>query len=204
MEYKALIVCLGNPGPEYEHNRHNFGFLVADRLLELGAQRKSMHLVRLKETPELLLWSIHLAGSPHLLLKPLTYMNLSGKAVAKVAGSYLLPPESVVVLHDELDLDLGRIKFRHGGSTNGHRGLESITECLGSSAYWRMRLGIGRPPEAWQVRDWVLSDFLSEENALVSEMVTAAIKGLDLLARRGPQFATQFLHTLTLPNAGVE
>lgn len=196
MEYKALLACLGNPGPEYATTRHNFGFLVADQLLEMGAQRKSMRLEKLHETPELQLWSIHLAGTPHLLLKPMTYMNLSGKAVGKVAGQYALPPEQVIVLHDELDLPLGRIKFQQSGSTNGHRGLESIVEHLGTPAFWRMRLGIGRPSASWEVRDFVLENFPADDLKLVSEMLSAAIKGLDLFARKGTRFAIQYLHSL--------
>ncbi|WP_022660574.1 aminoacyl-tRNA hydrolase [Paucidesulfovibrio longus] len=199
MEYKALIACLGNPGPEYAATRHNFGFFVADKLLELGAQRKSMRLEKLAETPDLHLWSLHLAGAPHLLLKPMTYMNLSGKAVSKVAGQHALPPERVVVLHDELDLPLGRIKFRQGGSTNGHRGLESIVEHLGAANFWRMRLGVGRPAASWEVRDWVLENFPESDMKLVAAMTEAAVKGLDLYARKGARFAVQHLHSLPLP-----
>ncbi|MGE4293521.1 MAG: aminoacyl-tRNA hydrolase [Desulfovibrio sp.] len=200
MEYKALIACLGNPGPQYAATRHNFGFLVADRLLTLGAQRKSMRLEKLAENPDQQLWSLHLAGAPLLLLKPMTYMNLSGRAVAKVAGQHALPPERVVVLHDELDLPLGRIKLRQGGSTNGHRGLESIVEHLGTATFWRMRLGIGRPSASWEVRDWVLENFPEKDMTLVDTMIDAAIKGLDLYARKGARFAVQHLHSLPLPD----
>lgn len=196
MEYKALIACLGNPGPQYESTRHNFGFLVADHLLNQGAERKSMRLEQLEQTPDLQLWSVHLAGAPHLLLKPMTYMNLSGRAVSRVTGRHGLGPDKVVVLHDELDLPLGRIKFRQGGGTNGHRGLESIVQELGSAGYWRMRLGIGRPAESWQVRDWVLEDFPDQDRETVHAVIRAAAKGLDLFARKGARFAVQYLHSL--------
>lgn len=205
MDYKALIACLGNPGPEYAANRHNFGFMVADHLLQLGNERKSMRLQQLENTPEMQLWSLHLAGAPHLLLKPLAYMNRSGRAVSKVAGRHALTPDQIIVLHDELDLPLGRIKLRQGGSTNGHRGLESIVEHLGGAGYWRVRLGIGRPAESWQVRDWVLEDFSTADMEVVDTVVGHVAKGLDLFSRKGSRFAVQYLHSLATaaPNPAV-
>lgn len=194
MDIKSLIAGLGNPGEKYAHTRHNFGFECVDHILRVARERKSMKLEQLKDTPDYQLWRVHIAGGVHLLQKPLTYMNLSGDAVARVSGQYALKPEQVFVMHDELDLELGRVKCKKGGGNNGHNGLESIEQRLGTPAFHRIRLGIGRPQEKWEVTDWVLGRFSEEDIALVDDVAKAVFKWLDLYHRRGPQVATQYLH----------
>lgn len=195
MEYKGLIAGLGNPGPQYAATRHNVGFMVLDGLAELAKSRKSMRYEAMDISGDYELFKVSIAGKNLLAAKPMTYMNLSGKAVAAICGKFSIAPADVVVLHDELDLPLGRIKFKKGGGNNGHRGLESIQEKLGTPGFLRMRLGIGRPEFSSQVRDWVLEEFNKEEFDAVNQVVPAAIKGLDLFYRRGQGTATQFLHT---------
>lgn len=195
MEYKGLITGLGNPGSQYASTRHNMGFIAIDALAELGSSRKSMHFEQIQDSGNFELFKINIAGSNLLAAKPLTFMNLSGKAVAAICGKYSIPAADVVVIHDELDLPLGRIKFKKGGGNNGHRGLASIQECLGTPNFQRMRLGIGRPEFSSQVKDWVLEKFNCEELNAVNQVAQAVLKGLDLFYRRGQGFATQYLHT---------
>lgn len=195
MDFKHLIVGLGNPGDKYLNTRHNFGFMLVDHIVSLGQDRKSMRLARLDESGDYELWRAVFGGSTSLFCKPLTYMNLSGKAVARICGRHGLAPEQVVVAHDELDLPVGRMKFKRGGGDNGHRGLESITECLNSGSYHRLRLGIGRPEEKYRpISDWVLEQFTSEDEEVLPEIIKAASKGLDLHLRRGMGTAQQFIN----------
>jgi len=195
MDYKWLIAGLGNPGEQYATTRHNMGFFLIDAFLDLAAGRKSMRLATLKECEEYQLHSVNFGGAPCLLLRPLTYMNLSGKAVARVCGHHLMKPQQVLVAHDELDLELGRMKLKQGGSANGHNGVLSVEECLGTAAFFRLRLGIGRPAEPRRMRDFVLEDFGAEELVLARDTAGRAIQGLDILVRRGVGFAQTALHT---------
>lgn len=206
MNAGGLIVGLGNPGPRYAHTRHNIGFLAVDHVLSLAAGRKTMRLEQAKRCPDYDLWSfcpVGAQGGTFLLAKPQTYMNLSGRAVAAICGSHGLSPDQVMVIHDELDLALGRMKLKQGGGGNGHNGIASIEECLGSPAFFRLRLGVGRPPSPQatpegqpvvSVTDYVLSDFTPEEMGLIGQLLPAAWKGLDLFYRRGQGLAVQFLH----------
>ncbi len=206
MNAGGLIVGLGNPGPRYEHTRHNIGFLAVDAVLALAATRKSMRLDMVKRTPDFDLWSFCPVGAQKgtfLLAKPQTFMNLSGRAVSSICASHGLSPEQVLVLHDELDLPLGRMKLKQGGGANGHNGISSIEEELVSPAFFRLRLGIGRPtapvgaPEGTfpgSVTDYVLGDFAPEEMELVRQVLPAAWKGLDLFYRRGQAMAVQFVN----------
>lgn len=195
MESNTLIVGLGNPGPDYAETRHNFGFMVIDALLALGEKRKSMRLERLDESGDYDLWKAAYGGGPRFFCKPMTYMNLSGKAVARICGRNGISPDNVVVLHDELDLPLGRMKLKKGGGNNGHNGLEDIQQRLGTPDFWRLRLGIGRPPASKpDITGWVLGEFPASETESVTKTISGAVKGLDLLLRRGQSAAQQFIH----------
>ncbi|CCO25403.1 aminoacyl-tRNA hydrolase [Maridesulfovibrio hydrothermalis] len=197
MEYKALIAGLGNPGSEYAKTRHNIGFMVVDALEEMASSRKSMRYKKLPGSGDYELFSINLAGNNVLVTKPMTYMNLSGKAVASICGKYSISVNNVFVIHDELDIVSGKMKFKKGGGNNGHRGLESIQEKIGSPDFFRIRIGIGRPEFSSQVKDYVLEEFNCTELETARQMALAAIKGLDLYYRRGQGTATQFMHTFT-------
>lgn len=195
MEYKALIAGLGNPGSEYATTRHNVGFMVADALAELAVSRKSMKYKNLGSSGSYELFSVNIAGSNVLVAKPLTYMNLSGNAVASICGKFSISVKDVIVIHDELDLPQGKMKFKRGGGNNGHRGLQSIQDMLNSPDFLRVRIGIGRPEFSSQVKDYVLEKFNQKELELIHQMAGAVIKGMDLFFRRGQGPATQFLHT---------
>ena len=152
-----LIVGLGNPGPEYAGNRHNVGFRVADLLAErAGAGFK-------RDRSRAQVATGRLAGLPIVLAKPMTFMNASGRPVAALRGFYKVQPDRLLVIHDELDIPFGSVRLKFGGGDNGHNGLRSVTAALGSRDYYRIRIGIGRPPGRMDPADFVLRDFSAAE-----------------------------------------
>jgi PTH1 family peptidyl-tRNA hydrolase len=205
MDYKGVIVGLGNPGPKYEKTRHNIGFMLVDHLLLQAEQRKSMRLEKIDESGDYELWSAKFAGAFRLLAKPMTYMNLSGKAVSKICGRHGLTPGDVIVVHDELDLPVGRMKFKIGGGNNGHNGLESIQERLGTPDFWRLRLGVSRPADQYKViSDWVLEPFAGRDASFLPDIIAHAAKGLDIFYRRGRGFAQQHVNSFSLREEEME
>ena len=184
MAVSALIVGLGNPGPRYAATRHNFGFMALDALLdrarELGGAPKAA-LTGRKDLEAVAVSLPVLPGGAYaqfLCLKPLTFMNLSGRAVRAALDFYKLAPEDVLVLHDELDLPLGRMRLKRGGGNAGHNGLKSITQDLGSPDFARLRLGIGRPEPGRDVAGYVLEPFGGDESLLVRRVLPAAALGV--------------------------
>lgn len=199
MVFKSVIVGLGNPGPKYEKTRHNIGFMLIDHLLAMARSRKNMLLEKLDESGDYELWKVKFAGAFRLLCKPQTYMNLSGKAVSKVCGRHGVAPEKVMVVHDELDLPVGRMKLKQGGGNNGHNGLESIQESLNTSHFFRLRLGVGRPDDKFTpISDWVLEPFAPGNAQHLPTVIAHACKGLDIFYRRGQGFATQHINGFSL------
>jgi PTH1 family peptidyl-tRNA hydrolase len=188
-----LIVGLGNPEPRYARNRHNIGFDVAAQL----AQRLGADPWRAKFHGEL-------ARSPHaelLLVRPMTFMNDSGRSVQAVCSFFRIEARDVVVVHDELDLPFGTLRLKTGGGHAGHNGLRSIMQHLGTGDFARLRFGIGRPPPGFQgdVADFVLSDFSSDQRAALPDLLTRAVNALLIVARRGVPAATQTLNTRPKP-----
>jgi peptidyl-tRNA hydrolase, PTH1 family len=154
-----LLVGLGNPGPQYELTRHNAGFLVIDAV----AEKFGIQLGKTKF--EASGGAGKIGDEPVVLLKPLTYMNLSGQSVRAASNYYRTSPIDIVVIHDDIDLEVGKVKTRMGGGHGGHNGIRSIMECLSSPDFQRIKLGIGRPPmdSKISVHDWVLGRFSDEE-----------------------------------------
>ncbi|OAG27825.1 aminoacyl-tRNA hydrolase [Thermodesulfatator autotrophicus] len=169
--YSWLWVGLGNPGPQYRFTRHNFGFLVLEEFARLKGLKFSKGPYQ----------SLVSAYKDAFLLMPQTFMNLSGEAVAPLSRKLRIPPERILVIHDDLDLPLGRIKFAPKGGAGGHRGVKSIIEALGTKDFPRLKLGIGRPPQGIAVRDYVLSPFSEEEKPLVRKVLETACEALDYL-----------------------
>jgi len=199
MDFKSVIVGLGNPGEEYERTRHNIGFMFVDVLLAMAGERRNMQLEALEESGDYRLWRVKFAGAYRLLAKPMTYMNLSGRAVSKICGRHGLTPDQVLVAHDELDLAFGRMKIKKGGSDNGHNGLKSIGECLNTPDFHRLRLGIGRPADRFaDISRWVLNPFPAEDAGHLPAILAHALKGVDILYRRGAGFATQHINGFSL------
>jgi len=171
-EKLKLIVGLGNPGRPYAANRHNVGF----RCLDYLARVHGLSFVRDQAKADLA--SGRIATLRVLLAKPRTYMNLSGQAVRRLARFYKIAPQDILVIYDDLDLPLGVIRLRPEGGSGGHKGMKSIIESLGTEAFPRLRIGIGRPPDE-DVVDYVLSDFTPDEEIAVEnayERVVAAVE----------------------------
>lgn len=175
-----LIVGLGNPGKAYASHRHNVGFMVVDEL----ARALRADSPRDKFSGELSKGA-H-AGEDALLLKPQTYMNLSGQSVQPAAAFHKIPVANILVVHDELDLPFGEVRLKVGGGHAGHNGLRSMIQCLGSADFARVRVGIGRPAAGFkgEVADWVLSPFDGSEKAALDDVLRRASDSvLDVLAR---------------------
>jgi PTH1 family peptidyl-tRNA hydrolase len=152
-----LIVGLGNPGREHAHQRHNVGFMALDRM----AERWRADNWKNKFSGEICAATIQ--KHQVFLLKPQTYMNLSGDSVAQAARFYKIPVDKIIVLHDELDIPFASVRVKQGGGNGGHNGLRSIDACMGSTNYWRVRIGIGHPGEKYLVTSHVLGNFYTEE-----------------------------------------
>jgi PTH1 family peptidyl-tRNA hydrolase len=170
-----LVVFLGNPGAEYAGNRHNAGWLLAEkaaRLFSITWRRKFKGLYAEIETP-----SGGVSKKVHLL-KPETFMNLSGDAASAAAFFFKIPVEHVLVVHDELDLDLGEAGLKFSGGLNGHNGLRSIKAAFNSADFWRLRIGIGRPQDG-DVYKWVLSGFTPDEASVLDTVLAAGAGALE-------------------------
>jgi peptidyl-tRNA hydrolase, PTH1 family len=188
MAWQGLVVGLGNPGRRYARTRHNIGFAVVDRILERQGQGETQPLA---EEKDYLLWKWRLPGGEWLLAKPMTYMNLSGRAVLKLMSKHFLHPQDILVVHDELDLLLGRMKLKRGGGLAGHNGLKSIASSTGSQEFDRLRIGISRPTSEGVVTDYVLSPFSEEERPLAEQVVAEASQVVELYCTDGFDAAMQ-------------
>jgi PTH1 family peptidyl-tRNA hydrolase len=185
-----FIVGLGNPGGKYIYTRHNFGFRVVDRLskefgVEFRGQQKS------------LLAEFQYKGEKILLCKPLTYMNLSGSAVSEVLRRREFLLSNLIVIHDDLDLPLGRIRIKKGGSSGGHRGVQSIIDSLGSQEFIRVRLGIDRPVDI-SPTEYVLQEFSPEEEPLVESVIKEASQAILTIISDGLEKAMSLYNSRTL------
>ena len=175
-----MVVFLGNPGPKYDGTRHNAGFRVGD----VVAKRCGVKIQRLKN--KALTAECEFGGVRVLLVKPQTYMNLSGEAVQPLAAFYKIPPERVLVVSDETALPPGRIRLRAGGSAGGHNGLKSIIQSLGTDAFPRLRLGVGAPPHPdYEMVDWVLGTFHGEDAKLMDQAAEKAADAIECCVTQG-------------------
>lgn len=174
-----MIVGLGNPGPAYRHTRHNFGFLAIDEL----ANACGIQVKRLKF--KAMIGEGRYAESKLILVKPMTFMNESGKAVSPLLRFYKLPISNLLVIHDDLDLPLGTLRLRPSGGTSGQRGMASIITQLGTQDFPRMRLGISRPPGQMDPVDYVLKDFLPSETELQKIVLRTAVEASQMFITQG-------------------
>ena len=189
-----LVVGLGNPGPEYERTRHNAGFWLVD---ELAWQHKAPLRGEGKYFGEVS--RATLAAGDLWLLKPMTYMNLSGQAVGALARFYKIAPEEILVVHDELDLPPGEAKLKKGGGHAGHNGLRDIHAQLGSSDYWRLRIGIGHPGNKNEVANWVLKKPSPDDRIAIAQALDRSLKALPQLIAGEMDKATALIHTSKPP-----
>jgi len=189
-----LFVGLGNPGPEYEGTRHNAGFwwidALADTLRLRLAYDKAWQGQVVRST---------MHGQVVWLLKPQTFMNLSGISVAALARFFKITPQEILVAHDELDIMPGQVKLKRGGSHAGHNGLRDIHDQLGTDDYWRLRLGIGHPGVKSEVVNWVLKKPRLEDRQAIDDCITRSLKAVPFLQTDDVAKATMLLHTRTKP-----
>ena len=186
-----LVVGLGNPGKEYSGNRHNVGFMVADLL----ASRVGAKFGRSKRAhADVAEGRMGFGGPKLVLLKPLTYMNLSGAPVVSLAQFFKVPVSNVIAVHDELDVPFGQVRAKRGGGEGGHNGLRSMSKSLSSKEYARVRFGIGRPPGRQDPADYVLSDFSGAERKELEFLVDRAADVVEAIVLEGVEWAQNKYH----------
>jgi len=179
-----IAVFLGNPGQQYENTRHNAGFITADLIAkELGVKVNRVKFNALTAT-------VKLGGQQILMLKPQTYMNLSGNSVKQAMRFYKVPVDKIVVISDDVSLPEGKLRIRRRGSAGGHNGLKDIIIKCGGEDFARIRIGVGSPPhEEYDMADWVLSKLSKEERKLISETALKAAAALEMIIMRGVEDA---------------
>lgn len=183
-----IIAGLGNPGQQYRNTRHNVGFILLDYL----AEKHKLILTPSKWqalTVKTLIWNV-----PVLLLKPETFMNSSGNAVAAAAHYYHLPPEKILVVHDDLDIEFSRLKLVAGGGDGGHKGIKSIIEHLGTKDFPRLKIGIGRPKLPIPPEKYVLGKFDPEEKQIIAQKMAGAAEGIRVFLQAGISAAMSILN----------
>ena len=179
-----LIVFLGNPGVRYEGTRHNAGFMAGDAMAK--AKGAAINKARFKA----LTATCQISGETVLLMKPQTFMNLSGEAAAQAVRFYKIPPEHVIVVSDEVSLPIGKLRIRMKGSAGGHNGLKDIIAKLGTEDFPRIRLGVGAPPHPdYDMADWVLSAFKNQDAELMASTAARAAEAAECYLTQGPEKA---------------
>jgi PTH1 family peptidyl-tRNA hydrolase len=184
-----LVVGLGNPGPVYAKTRHNVGFMVADLLAGRADSAFKAHKRSGADVA-----TGRLAGRPVIIGKPRSYMNESGRQVAALAKFYSVAPADVIVIHDELDIDFGRIRLKFGGGVAGHNGLRSVASALGTNDFHRVRIGIGRPPGRKEPAAFVLEAFSAAERTEVPVICEQAADATEVLIELGLEPAQNQVH----------
>lgn len=179
-----LVVGLGNPGDKYENTRHNAGFMAIDQLADRGdfpVQRLKFHALTQQAT---------ISGQGVLVMKPTTYMNLSGDAVAEAAAFYKVPPEHILVLCDDVSLPVGKLRIRLSGSAGGHNGLKHIIQRLGTDQFPRLKIGVGAKPHPdYDMADWVLGKFVGPDKTAMEEATRRSAQAVECYLKDGPQKA---------------
>lgn len=192
-----MAAGLGNPGEDYSGTRHNVGFMVIDAVLAVFGDRFGTDHYR-----DSFVHTVRYAGTALRLVKPLTFMNSSGTAVAGVARKHDLLPEEVLVIHDCVDLPLGRIRLRQTGSSGGHRGVDSVIEELGTHAFPRLRIGVGRPEG--ETVDYVLAEWRPEELPVVHRVIDVSAEAVLFTARHGLDAAMNKYNGWSLTDAAPQ
>ncbi|MEV7454973.1 aminoacyl-tRNA hydrolase [Pseudarthrobacter oxydans] len=185
-----LIIGLGNPGAQYQGNRHNVGQMVLDEL----AARMGAGFTSHKSRAQVLEGRLGIGGPRVVLAKPMTYMNVSGGPAAALANFYGIAPDHVVAVHDEIDIPFNTVKLKIGGGEGGHNGLRDISKALATKDYLRVRVGVGRPPGRMETADYVLRDFGTAELKELPFLLDEAADAVEILVRDGLTAAQQKFH----------
>jgi len=178
-----LVVGLGNPGDKYSSTRHNIGFMVADELANRYTGKFSSHKYRALVSEVRL--GVGSEAPKLIIIKPSTYMNDSGNAVAPLAKYFNTAPQQIIAIHDELDIPFNTIRVKLGGGDNGHNGLKSLTQSLSTPDYFRIRVGIGRPTTPQDTADYVLDNFSKAERSVVPDLALRACDAIESLVNKG-------------------
>lgn len=184
------VVGLGNPGTRYARHRHNVGFMTVEVLAEKygGKWLSTKH--------DAITCSVSFSDRELILIKPQTFMNLSGKAVNKILAVHRIDPNFLTVIHDDMDLPLGRVRIKLGGGDGGHRGVRSIADSLRFRDFIRVRLGVGRPPSGVDPEQYVLSPFLFSDASLVKRLTNLGVEATKLIVSDGLERARNFIHAI--------
>lgn len=178
-----VIAGLGNPGKQYENTRHNIGFIAVNYL----AAKHNIDISKIKFKG--ILGEGKIAGERVIILKPQTFMNLSGESIAEVLNFYKLKNENLIVIHDDISLSTGRIRIRKKGSDGGHNGLKSIIYQTKSDAFTRIKIGVGDKPNEWDLADWVLGKFSDDDIKVLSKSVEIAADAVEEIIKNGAESA---------------
>ena len=178
-----VVAGLGNPGEQYSRARHNAGFMTIDRIAKAKDAASSRR--RFKGVTA----EVGLAGKPAILVKPQTFYNLSGECISALLGYFKIDPAHLIVVHDELDLEAGRLRIKQGGGDAGNRGVRSIAESLGTTDFIRVRIGIGRPPENEADKDYLLRPMTAAERQALTATVERAASAVEAIAEHGLEVA---------------
>ncbi len=184
MTDRYMIVGLGNPGPEYQNTRHNVGFMCMDALIaahHLSVERHKLSKAKIAVGT--------IAHCPVVVVKPQTFMNLSGGSVQGLAAFYKIPPQRILVVFDDLDIPPGTVRIRAKGGSGGHRGMRDIIQRLGTQDFPRIRFGIGRPPDRMDPADYVLQPFSRQEQPLIAETIDRVLRAIELWLAEGIEAA---------------
>ncbi|MCL1863081.1 MAG: aminoacyl-tRNA hydrolase [Defluviitaleaceae bacterium] len=180
----VLIVGLGNPGAEYKGTRHNVGFEMVDKLcFDYNVRMKKDNAFRAE------IGEGRIGGKKTMLVKPMTYMNLSGEAIRAIANYYKLPPSDIIVVYDDVSLPVGAVRVRERGGANGQKGMLNTISQLGTEEITRVRIGVGEKPPSWKLSDYVLSRFLKEEFEDMVKGITQAGDAVEMVLKEGVQSA---------------
>ncbi|MCX7746273.1 MAG: aminoacyl-tRNA hydrolase [Clostridia bacterium] len=183
MDSIYIVIGLGNPGARYEYTRHNVGFIAVDLL----AQKYGIKISKIKH--KAILGEGSIEGAKVVLVKPQTYMNLSGESVREVLDWYKAPIKNVIIIYDDIDLAVGKIRIRPKGSSGTHNGMRSVLYQIQTDEFPRVRIGIGKPPEGWQLADFVLSKFTQEEKRSIEEGITNGAEAASAIIKSGIESA---------------
>lgn len=195
MSIKGIICGLGNPGPRYAMTRHNAGFMTIDKIIENAGHNPEESVRLKKETDTYMLWEWEFSGDHEtwLLVKPLTFMNRSGRAISRILSGKSLDYSKLLIIHDEVDIDLGKLRIKMAGGLAGHNGLRSISNDIGTRDFARLRFGVGRPEDGSDLAQYVLTKFAPDELTLLGETLDRAARAVSVFKESGLEKTRDFL-----------